>query len=148
MAHILFYGRSLPHFCFSNWFPCRFTCADGKLWTSSEHYYMSRKTFDEGKRELIRLAKTPKLAKAFAGPEGIIELHPDWEKVKFDIMVEAILLKFSQNADIREELLSTTGFDLHENCPDPIWGGGPNYPNSQDLLGKALMKARDILAAS
>ena len=109
---------------------------------------MSRKTFDEGKRELIRLAKTPKLAKAFAGPEGIIELHPDWEKVKFDIMVEAILLKFSQNADIREELLSTTGFDLHENCPDPIWGGGPNYPNSQDLLGKALMKARDILAAS
>lgn len=106
---------------------------------------MSRKTFDETHRELIRNAKTPKEAKNLAGPGGIITLRDDWEQVKFDIMVEALILKFNQNPDIKNELLSTGEMEIHENCPDPIWGGGPNYPNSQDLLGKALMKTRDIL---
>ena len=145
MGMILFYGRSLPYFSFSNWSRYSFTCAEGKEWPTSEHYYMSRKTFDETHRELIRNAKTPKEAKNLAGPGGIITLRDDWEQVKFDIMVEALILKFNQNPDIKNELLSTGEMEIHENCPDPIWGGGPNYPNSQDLLGKALMKTRDIL---
>jgi len=61
-------------------------------------------------------------------------------------MCEAIYLKFSQNETIKAELLSTGDATLHEDCPDPIWGGGPNYPEGSDLLGKALMKVRTKLS--
>ncbi len=142
MEHVLFYGKSRPYFCFSNWYRASFLCKEGKLWPTSEHYYMSKKTDNPEHKETIRLAKTPKEAKILAGPEGIITLVDNWEEIKFEEMCKANYLKFSQNSDIRYQLLSTGDATLHEDCPDPIWGGGPNYPNSQDLLGKALMKVR------
>lgn len=142
VEHILFYGKSRPYFCFSNWYPARFKCKDGKIWPTSEHYYMSKKTNDPDHKEAIRTANTPKKAKELAGPEGIITLVENWEEIKFDVMCEAIYLKFSQNDYIRLELISTRDASLHEDCPDKVWGGGPNYPDGQDLLGKALMVVR------
>lgn len=142
MKEVLFYGRSRPFFSFSNWYRSTFFCEQGKEWSTSEHYYMSKKTNDESLREIIRLAKTPKEAKDLAGPDGIITLVENWEEIKFDVMCEAIYLKFSQNEAIKAELLSTGDATLHEDCPDLIWGGGPNYPEGKDLLGKALMKVR------
>lgn len=69
-------------------------------------------------------------------------------------MYEGLLEKFSQNADLKEELLNTGDAILAECAvKDRIWGIGlsMNDPNRLDitkwlgknLLGYALMMARD-----
>ena len=144
-APILFFGKSRPYFEFSNWYVGKPFEAEGKLWPTSEHWFMALKTLDEKAKEKIRKAKTPREAKDLAGPNGIIKLRDDWEDIKFDMMVRVLYEKFDQNIGLKVLLLSTGDAVLHEDCPDPFWGGGPNYPDGQDLLGKALMKVRETL---
>lgn len=141
---ILFYGKSRPYFEFSNWYLAKFTL-DDKEWPTSEHYFMAMKTTDEAHREQIRKAKTPKIAKDLAGSDGIITLRSGWDGMKFDVMCRACLAKFSQNSREREILLSTGDAPIHEDCNDLWWGGGPNYPDGKDLLGKVLVKVRTTL---
>lgn len=74
-----------------------------------------------------------------------VKLRSNWDQVKYDVMIEVCYAKFSQNPELRDLLLSTGDRVLHEDCPDPWWGGGPNYPQGRDLLGKALMKVRSRL---
>ncbi len=48
-----------------------------------------------------------------------------WDKVKYDIMYQANILKYSQNEDLLKLLLSTEGNKLVEASPyDSIWGIG------------------------
>ena len=71
-------------------------------------------------------------------------------------MVEALRLKFNQNAYIRKELIKTKPRILYEASPyDKIWGIGFCYRDAinqnesnfgQNLLGKALMQIRDELS--
>jgi len=147
-APILFYGRSRPFFEFSNWYVGKPFEAEGKLWPTSEHYFMALKTTDPKAREQIRKAKTPREAKDLAGPKGIIKLRDNWDNIKFDMMVRACYEKFSQDEELKALLLSTGDAPIHEDCDDEWWGGGPNYPNGKDLLGKALMKVREQLKNS
>jgi ribA/ribD-fused uncharacterized protein len=141
---VLFYGPSRPYAEFSNWHPAPFEL-DGKRWPTSEHYFMAMKTTDGEQQDRIRKARGPREAKRLAGPTGIITLRADWDYIKFDVMVRACYAKFSQNEDLKQLLLSTGDRPIHEDCPDKWWGGGPNYPNGKDLLGKVLMKVRQML---
>ncbi len=79
-----------------------------------------------------------------------------WNIHKFDIVVKGNLLKFSQNENLKKQLLATEDKILVEGSPyDKIWGVGlkwddPKILNSanwkgENLLGMALMKTRDIL---
>jgi ribA/ribD-fused uncharacterized protein len=71
-------------------------------------------------------------------------------------MVEALRLKFNQNAYIRKQLIETKPRLLYEASPyDKIWGIGFCYRDAirqdesnfgQNLLGKALMQIRDELS--
>jgi len=78
-----------------------------------------------------------------------------WNKARYGIMIKALRLKFTQNADIKAKLLSTNPKKLYEVSPyDSIWGIGlsvqeamytdPKHYGS-NLLGKALMQIRDEL---
>jgi ribA/ribD-fused uncharacterized protein len=49
------------------------------------------------------------------GRERTRPLRPDWEQVKDDIMLQAVLRKFETHADIREILLSTKDAEIVEN---------------------------------
>ena len=80
-----------------------------------------------------------------------------WDEVKFSVVLNASYLKFSQNANLREFLLSTKDKILVEASPvDKIWGIGmsaedqnaqnPMKWRGQNLLGFALMRARDEIA--
>lgn len=65
-----------------------------------------------------------------------------WDKHKYEVMMTALLLKFSQNDDMGAILLSTGDNDIEEASPfDYIWGTWKNN-TGQNLLGKALCYAR------
>jgi ribA/ribD-fused uncharacterized protein len=82
--------------------------------------------------------------------------HIVWDKHKYEIVKRGNLLKFSQNPEFKNFLLSTNEKVLIEASPyDRIWGIGmlesdpkaenPLQWNGENLLGFALMEVRDEL---
>jgi len=141
-APILFGGKGddPTYKCFSNFTTAPFILEDEE-WQTVEHYYQAMKSLDPEVREAIRMAPRPGKAKHMGRR---VELRPDWEDVKREVMLEAVTAKFEQNPELLDVLLSTEDRRLHENRPDPVWGGGPNYPNGTDWLGEVLEIVRDI----
>jgi ribA/ribD-fused uncharacterized protein len=113
---------------------------DGVMYNSSEHAYMAQKTFDEELRDRIRCAKTPNDAKRIARQ---VPLRSDWEEVKIKIMYEVLWAKFTQNPDLKYQLLSTGDRYLEETNTwgDVIWG--VCNMEGQSLLGQLLMLIRN-----
>ncbi len=74
-----------------------------------------------------------------------IQLRPDWEGVKYDIMYEICKAKFEQNEDLRELLLETGDAYLEEGNTwnDRCWGTCRGV--GENHLGKILMKVREEL---
>lgn len=151
-THIYFWGSYL-----SNWFNCRFK--DGQFtYHSSEAYLMAHKALlfnDKESAEKIIESKDPKKQKELGKlVKGFNEAM--WNQHKFDIMVKGLVLKFEQNPNLKKQLLATGNKIIVEGSPkDKIWGVGLHYNDElildeknwkgKNLLGKALMKARDLL---
>lgn len=81
-----------------------------------------------------------------------IQLRDDWDSVKYQIMVEILYCKFSQDPKLKSLLLSTGHEFIEENTTswhDNEWGHC--YCTRcvskvhKNLLGKALMEVRDML---
>ena len=138
---ILFYGHRRLWGQFSNFFHAPFEL-DGRVWPTVEHYFVAQKNTDYAWQERIRKVESPGRVKRL-GRE--VKLQPGWDDIKVRIMGRAVLAKFEQNPALAEFLLMTGDRPLHENCHDPWWGGGPNYPKGRDLLGKILMRVRITL---
>lgn len=127
-----------PYGCFSNFALFGFT-KDGLRYSTSEHYYQSQKTLNKDEAESIRLAKSAKESKNLA---SVCSLRPDWESIKYNVMKEALILKFEQNSSLKKLLLETNDLVLVEDSPyDYIWGCGKDN-TGQNLLGKCLMEVR------
>lgn len=95
-------------------------------------------------QEQIRRANGPREA-ARIGRDRSLPLRKDWDSVKDGVMYEAIRAKFSQNEDIRKELLNTGDAELIEDSPiDFYWGWGSDR-SGKNRLGKLLMKLRTEL---
>ena len=64
---------------------------------------------------------TPRLAK-WLGRK--VPLRPDWELVKYDVMYEVCMAKFTQNPDLLSKLLATGDVELIEGNTwgDRVWG--------------------------
>ena len=82
-----------------------------------------------------------------------------WDTRKLDIVIEGNFHKFTQNAEMKRELLSTGDKILVEGSPyDTIWGVGLKYTDDlildeknwrgENLLGVALMTVRENLRKS
>ena len=143
--------------CLSQWWMEDFyTMADSYLYT--EQYMMASKAQlfgDEEIRKEILKCNDPKQIKALGRKvrgfdQGV------WDKFKYAIVLNGNWLKFSQNRELREFLLSTGDSVLVEASPyDNIWGIrlSVNSPEARDpfkwrgqnLLGFALMEVRDEL---
>ena len=81
-----------------------------------------------------------------------VTLRKDWEDVKYDIMVEVLKAKFTQNQNMLRVLLSTQDKLLVEDTTgwhDNIWGSCScprcAATTGKNLLGKALMQVRSDL---
>ncbi len=130
--------------CFSNFYPGPYEI-DGKMWPTTEHYFAAMKTMDESQQEDIRKADTPLDAKRMG---RVVTLRPDWDDVKFDVMLDALRAKFGNDAHLRGILLSTEDALIYEDSPyDKVWGTGEKggVGTGLNLLGKALMQIRTEL---
>lgn len=133
--------------CFSN-FTLRPVTFDGITYSNSEAAWQAQKTMDLNERKKFA-DEAPGVAKKHGRR---VELRPDWEEVKYQLMVDVCYAKFSQNADLAEVLLSTGDEEIIENTTgwhDNIWGNCDcarcaNKPG-RNLLGKALMEVREML---
>lgn len=129
----------------SNFFPC-WVFYEGISYPSTEHAYQAAKSLDNQVRLIISCLKTPGQSKR-AGRE--IQIRPDWEDVKEQIMYDLLKLKFSI-PHLKEKLLATGDLQLIEGNTwhDCVWGvcsctkcGGVGT----NLLGKLLIRVRQEL---
>ncbi|WP_435246194.1 NADAR family protein [Streptomyces sp. NRRL F-5630] len=150
-------GGDLGKACLSQWWPAPFTVG-AATYATAEHWMMARKArlFGDVAAENAALAAPgPAQAKA-AGRlvQGFDEAT--WERERFGIVVEGSVHKFSAHPALTDFLLGTGNRVLVEASPlDRIWGIGlaaddprasrPASWPGQNLLGFALMAARDIL---
>ena len=140
---IYFYSTREEYGAFSNFSAHGFEL-DGKYWKTSEHYFQAMKFEGTEYADKVREARSPKQA-AELGRGRDFPLRKDWEKVKDDVMRQAVLKKFQTHEDIRELLLSTGDEELVEKTTgDYYWGCGTDG-TGKNMLGKILMEIRTQL---
>ena len=146
--------------CLSQWYDCYFE-VDGVQYHTTEQYMMAQKALLFGDEEIYReimAAYHPREYKKLGRKVHGFNAE-QWDARKYDIVVEGNKAKFGQNPHLKEFLLSTGNAILAEASPhDKIWGigldqehaqqGGPEQWQGENLLGCALMEARDWLRNS
>lgn len=114
---------------------------EGITYENNEAAFQAAKVLDKIERE-----KFAKLDPSSAKRKGRrVQLRHDWEKVKYDVMYQVCLAKFTQNEDLKKKLLATGDEHLEEGNTwgDRIWGTVNG--KGQNHLGKILMRVRDEL---
>lgn len=151
-THIYFWGS-----IYSQWAKTAFS--DGvNHFTTAEQFMMHSKSLLFGDTVIAnQIIKTnnPKEQKALG--RKVSGFNEDiWNKQKLEIVIKGNLLKFSQNPELKRQLLSTGNKILVEGSPyDLVWGVGLKWDDplilnesnwrGENLLGKALMIVRDKL---
>jgi len=146
--------------CLSQWWQSDFTF-NGDQYCCMEQCMMAGKArlFDDhATLAEIMATKDPKAIKALGRKvQGFRE--DAWNEIKYALIVAGNVCKFTQNAQLKEFLLSTGDAVLVEASPyDRIWGIGlaaedplsadPAAWRGQNLLGFALMEVRDQIRSS
>lgn len=129
----------------SNFEPAE-TMYDGVLYPSSEHAFVAAKTLSPTLRAYIATIATPGAARRYGRK---LDLRPDWEDVKVDIMHQIVRDKFIRNPELRKKLLATRGEPIAEGNTwgDVFWGvyHGAVEISGKNHLGYILMKVRKEL---
>jgi ribA/ribD-fused uncharacterized protein len=135
--------------CLSNFHASPLIVGDGITYPTAEHAFQAMKTLDRGIRKTIAAYQLPGAAKQ-AGRK--LDLRPDWERVKKQVMLHVVMAKFARNSDLAAVLCATGDATLIEGNTwhDNYWGdchcgraacgtAGRNY------LGRILTAARLVL---
>jgi ribA/ribD-fused uncharacterized protein len=116
----------------------------GKTWPTVEHYFQAQKFAGTPHEQTIRKAKTPMKA-AELGRSRKHKIRKNWDKMRDNVMYDALYAKFTQYAELRALLLSTGDAALIEASPnDRYWGEGGDRKGT-NRLGKLLVKLREKL---
>lgn len=159
--HVLFWGEEL-----SNFHPAPIHYEENGVeyfFPTSEHMFMWQKARhfgDEISANAILNVEHPRDAKKIGRKVSNFD-NDEWAKVRYERMLRAVTLKFIQNEDLREFLLSKEFDGKHfvEASPfDEVWGIGydENHVFADDetkwkglnLLGKCLDEVRNNLIKS
>lgn len=144
---IHFYSTKTAYGFLSNFYKAPFTL-DYKSWQTVEHYFQAKKFEGSEYEEAIRDTSTATEA-AKLGRNRKIPIRRDWKEVKEAIMLQALSAKFTQNMQLKDELLQTGNATLIERtAKDRYWGdGGDGGDGSgENRLGILLMQVRDQLS--
>ena len=145
-------SNSVNKTCFSQWYTDSGEFHDKNfVYDSCEHYMMLGKLLLMNGNNIEVTKEVKALGRKIKNWD-----EKKWNDEKFNIVVQGNLLKFSQDEELKEYLLSTGDKILVEASPyDPNWGIGldshapnvdnPNTWKGDNLLGYALMEVRDKL---
>ncbi|MEV1062087.1 NADAR family protein [Streptomyces sp. NPDC050263] len=151
-------GRVGPS-CLSQWWPSPFV-VESVAYATAEHWMMAQKArlFEDAEAEQRALAaghpsQAKKAGRLVRGFDEAV-----WERERLRIVVEGSVHKFASDPALRSFLLGTGDRVLVEASPvDRVWGIGlsatdeaattPEHWRGQNLLGFALMQARERLRA-
>jgi ribA/ribD-fused uncharacterized protein len=144
----------------SQWYPSRFVSPEGVIYNCAEQWMMEQKALmfnDTNKARQIMATDNPGLQKRLGKRVRNFD-EAAWDADCRELVYFGNLLKFSQNAALRYELLSTDTAILAEASEhDSTWGIGMNEVDAvgmaeaqgvgfvwtgQNLLGEALMRVR------
>ena len=161
-SRILFYSHHGKFDFMSNFYSSNFT-ENNITYNCSEQYFMKKKQelFDPLNIELankILSCTNPHDIKKY-GRQVKNYINDIWNEKRYEIMKQALRLKFNQNEDLKNKLKQTGNKKLYEASPyDNIWGTGfnseitlqkilENKENElgQNLLGLALEEIRSDL---
>ena len=152
-GYVLFWGG-----CFSNFYPCKIVHNDIEF-KSSEQLFMYQKAkyfHDDEIASQILKADTPQEAKKLGRKVKGFN-NKEWVHGREYAMRVALIAKFTQNEDLKKELISDKydGLEFVEASPyDNIWGIGYDAEHAfdviedfwgQNLLGKLLNQVRDYI---
>ena len=151
----LFFLRGI----FSNFQRTSFIYKGHKFANTEQAFMWCKATFfkDDITAEKILKEKNPAAAKKL-GREVSNYIDSKWDKVRESYMYEVNKCKYSQNKELKDQLLKTKNLILVEVNPrDRIWGIGlsadddrilnTNNWKGKNLLGKVLMQIRKELAS-
>lgn len=112
---------------------------EGITYPTNEHFFQAMKSQLPAERKIIAAAVTPGQAKRF-GRQCV--LRPDWERVKDEVMLTGLRIKFS-NPTLRTQLIMTGDEELVEGnwWGDTYWGVCNGV--GKNRLGKLLMQVRE-----
>ena len=155
-THVFFFSQEE---IYSNFYPCTFTENISKFsFSNTEQAFMFYKAVffnDIESKKKISLEDNPYKVKLLG--RSVENFDPvAWGCVSYGFMVYVNYLKFSQNPELKDALLSTGNKTLVEaSVSDRIWGIGLRIDNPDiyeenkwqgtNLLGKALMEVRSKL---
>lgn len=157
MQIVCFHNPNEENGYLSNWYLSPFT-VNGIGFSSMEQYMMYAKAICFGDQDIAdRILDTDDVAEIKALGR-MVKNYDDhfWSGVRQISVYEGLYAKFSQNAELKTQLLATGDAVLAECAvQDRIWGIGLSMhdPNrldrnawrGQNLLGYALMMTRDKL---
>lgn len=109
------------------------------LFPTMEHYFQANKADNQNDYLRIAYAHAPGEAKRLGRK---IQLRPDWEKIKDNVMLTGLRKKFA-DPELRSLLLATGDEELVEGnyWGDTYWGVCNGV--GQNKLGKLLMQVRE-----
>ncbi len=141
MNPIIFNDQPGDYFALSNLYP-RSLKLQQQYWHSVEHYYQAQQFVQAADQERIRQALTPQAARQLARAITAAR-RTDWERIRADILREALYAKFRYNDDLNALLLSTADAPLHHRTDTDrgITAGG----EGENRLGELLMVIRTRL---
>jgi ribA/ribD-fused uncharacterized protein len=121
-------------------------------YTTGEHAYQAAKAVSPTQERQIMRAVDPGEAKALGNQ---CRLRPNWEAVKYDVMMAVLRAKFTLDREEGDILLETGDALLIEGTywGDTVWGvslgsdANPVYAPGRNWLGTMLMARRAELRA-
>lgn len=159
IAHnaVFFHLPEDPNGYLSNWYPAAFTL-NGMRFSSTEQYMMYRKCMifgDTVSAAAVMKTDDPAAHQAI-GKNASGFNRTLWDGMKQVVIFRGLYAKFSQNEDLKKQLLATGDAYLVECAhKDTIWACGIRVNEEerhdiskwtgQNLLGFALMEVREAL---
>lgn len=143
--------------CLSQWWMQDFS-ENGNVYCCAEQYMMAKKANifgDYQTEKAIMVSRNPKVIKALGRTVRGFN-QKTWDENKRNIVFNGNWLKFSQNKNLMDFLLSTGEKVIVEASPyDRVWGIGmsannanvmrPDLWEGENLLGFVLMDVREFL---
>jgi hypothetical protein len=154
---ISFFRKYCP---LSNHSSSPFELPNEKSYNCNEQLFLSEKCLayghEKAAKNILEMTDPAKMVNEAKVCKGYNEF---WEESMYPIMLTGLLAKFEQNPEHKEFLLNTGQKRLVEGSPyDTVWGVGiayysrwinnPERWRGENLLGQALMQARNMLQSA